>query len=326
MLSIEKEIFNINSDAGFSEMAIKVFHFQYHNNSVYQNWVNQMNINPEKVNSTEKIPFLPIGFFKNNRVISGNKNNSTVFTSSSTTSQTPSKHYVNKIEMYEESFTGTFEMFYGACSQYCIIALLPGYVQRGDSSLIYMVKKLIEKSENNESRIYDGIKDELISQIESLKKGKQKVILIGVSYALMDLSKMVQLSYDFIVMETGGMKGKRRELTKAELHEYLKKGFAIKNIESEYGMTELLSQAYSKGNGLYECAPWMKFFIREITDPLKLIADNKTGGINVIDLANLYSCSFIATQDLGKLNKQNQLQLMGRFDHSDVRGCNLMAE
>ncbi len=327
MRNIDNTIFNINSHASFVELALNIFNFQYENNLVYKKWVNCLNIKQNEVLSLEQIPFLPIEFFKNNQVVSSPINNKTVvFTSSSTTSQTPSKHYVNKVSIYEDSFLNGFEMFYGRPDDYCILALLPNYLERKGSSLVYMFNKLIQESKHPLSGFFLDNIDELISVLENLKQGNKKVLLIGVSYALMDLSEKIKLNDNFTVMETGGMKGKRKELLKEELHNYLKSGFGIKQIHSEYGMTELLSQAYSNEEGKFKPTPWMKFLIRDITDPLKIRTDKKTGGINVIDLANVYSCSFIATQDLGRLDENNLLTLMGRYDNSDVRGCNLMME
>ncbi len=323
----EDDIFNINSESRFLEVAIDIFQYQYEHNKVYNSWVDFLKIKPEEVRSLAQIPFLPIEFFKTNPVISSSISPETiVFSSSSTTSQTPSKHYVNNISLYEKSFLRGFELFYGSPANYCILALLPNYLERKDSSLVYMFDKLIKDSKHADSGFFKDNVSELVLLIEKLKLTGQKVLLVGVSYALMDLSEKVKLNDDFIVMETGGMKGKRKELLKEELHNYLKTGFGIKTIHSEYGMTELLSQAYSKGEGKFEAPPWMKFMIRDITDPLKIKTDHKTGGINVIDLANIYSCSFIATQDLGRINENNKLELMGRYDNSDVRGCNLMMD
>jgi len=327
-LNFKKEdIFNINSELQFIEAALTIFNFQYKNNIVYKKWVDLLKIKAGNVISIDKIPFLPIEFFKNNTVISSPLNSGTIiFKSSSTTSQIPSKHFVNDISLYENSFLKGFEMFYGKPEDYCILALLPNYLERKDSSLVFMFNRLINESENSLSGFFKDNVNELISIIERLKLTEQKVLLIGVSYALMDLAKKIKLNENFIVMETGGMKGKRKELLKEELHDFLKKGFDIKNVHSEYGMTELLSQAYSIGNGKFNAPPWMRFLIREITDPLNIKTDYKTGGINIIDLANIHSCSFIATKDLGRINEKGELELMGRYDNSDVRGCNLLVE
>lgn len=247
------------------------------------------------------------------------------FESSGTTSQISSIHFVNDIGIYETSFLKCFNLFYGKPKEYCILALLPNYLQRGRSSLVYMCAELIKRSGHPLSGFFLDNTAELVSNIETLKGTGHKVLLIGVSYALMDLCDLgVSLTENFIVMETGGMKGRRRELLKPELHDYLKSGFKVKDIHSEYGMTELLSQGYSTGNGEFLLPPWMRVLIREVDDPLKIRADHRTGGINVIDFANINSCSFIATKDLGRITSAGRLELMGRYDNSDVRGCNLM--
>jgi phenylacetate-coenzyme A ligase PaaK-like adenylate-forming protein len=326
LLKNENNIFKIGSEKEFLSHALDVFNFQYNANAVYKLWVDLLKIKPATVTTLTDLPFLPIEFFKKFNVVSSPVTSKTVqFISSSTTSAVPSTHYVNDIKVYEESFTAGFNLFYGNPYEYCILALLPNYLQRKGSSLVYMCDKLIRESGHPFSGFFLDNTDELISIIKNLNKTDQKVILIGVSYALMDLcDKGVELGSNFIVMETGGMKGTRKELLKEELHAYLKRGFNTGTIHSEYGMTELLSQAYSKENGLFECPPWMRFLIREVDDPLKLREDNKTGGINVIDFANINSCAFIATKDLGRITPENKLELMGRYDHSDVRGCNLM--
>lgn len=318
------------SDAAFCERSLEIFRFQYKNNAIYRQWVDLLKVNVEEVVSIEQIPFLPIEFFKHQQILSTPLNAQTIeFTSSATTSNVPSKHFVTDITVYEKSFLNGFELFYGKASDYCILALLPNYLQRKGSSLVYMCNRLIEDSKHPFSGFFLENVDELILRINELKRSAQKVLLIGVSYALMDLcDKAITLNENFVVMETGGMKGTRKELLKPELHTYLKNGFKINNIHSEYGMTELLSQAYSTGNGLFQTPPWMRFLIREVDDPLQIRLDTKTGGINVIDLANINSCAFIATKDLGRLvptdSGNTQLELMGRYDHSDVRGCNLM--
>lgn len=287
-----------------------------------------MKIKPSEIERLDQIPFLPIEFFKHFQVISSPTTISTVrFTSSATTSQVPSTHYVNKIGLYEQSFLKGFELFYGKPSDYCILALLPNYLQRGGSSLVYMCKELIARSKHPFNGFFLDNMTELAEKIRALRGTNQKVLLLGVSYALMDLCDMgLELTDNFIVMETGGMKGRRKELLKPELHAYLRNGFKVPFIHSEYGMTELLSQAYSKGDGLFRCPPWMRVLAREVDDPQKIRQDQRTGGINVIDLANVYSCCFIATKDLGRIYQDGVLELMGRFDNSDVRGCNLMLE
>jgi phenylacetate-coenzyme A ligase PaaK-like adenylate-forming protein len=320
------KIFNINSENEFTGLALEIFHFQYLNNPVYHQWVDLLKVNVKDVKLLQQIPYLPIEFFKRDTIVSSVINDKTItFTSSSTTSQVPSKHYVNDISIYEKSFMKGFELFYGKPEDFCILALLPNYLQRGGSSLVYMCDALIKRSAHPLGGFFLDNINELISRIEHLKKAKQKTLLIGVSYALLDLAAInVKLGGSFIVMETGGMKGTRKELLKQQLHTQLAAGFGVSEIHSEYGMTELLSQAYSKGEGRFSAPPWMKFLIREVTDPLTIRSDQKTGGINVIDLANINSCSFIATSDLGKLGPENNLELMGRYDNSDIRGCNLM--
>ena len=321
---LEKEIFNINSSKDFERLAIEIFHFQYENVTVYRNFCEFLNINPSEVKSLEQIPFLPIQFFKNHKIISNNFEEETIFTSSGTTGNITSNHYISNLKIYEESFQKAFEKEYGNPEKFTILALLPSYLEREGSSLIYMVENLIEKSKNPNSGFYLYEMDALIEKLEFLEKTGQKSILIGVSYALLDLIEKRKFRLkNTIVMETGGMKGRRKEMIKEELHEILKEGFGVEQIHSEYGMTELLSQAYSKGDGIFSCPPWMKILIRDAEDAFSYHV-GKSGGINVIDLANLYSCSFIATQDLGKTFADESFEVLGRFDASDIRGCNLM--
>lgn len=323
----KENIFSLSaSHPDFTDLALEVFLFQHANCSIYRQWCDLLKIEREQVTTIEKIPFLPIEFFKKFAVVSSPLNPETIkFTSSATTSQTPATHLVNDISIYEESFFKAFNLFYGEPSDYCMLALLPNYLQRGGSSLVYMCDRLIKASGQPFSGFFLDNINELTDKIKLLNASGQKTLLIGVSYALMDLCDLgITLNNNFLVMETGGMKGTRKELLKAELHNYLKNGFKIDEVHSEYGMTELLSQAYSTGNGLFKSPPWLKFLVREVDDPLNIRSDGKTGGINVIDLANISSCSFIATKDLGRLNENNELELMGRYDQSDVRGCNLM--
>lgn len=326
MLKNENSIFNIASESDFNALCLSVFQYQHQNNSVYRDWVTALKINPDSITNATEIPFLPIEFFKSKKVITGSFSNKiTIFKSSSTTSQTPSTHYVNNLGLYEKSFLSGFKLFYGEPWEYCILALLPSYLERKDSSLVYMCNKLISQSRHPKSGFFLNNYDELETTINELKSNKQKTLLMGVSYALLDLcEKGVKLGENFIVMETGGMKGRRKEILKAELHQLLKEKLGVSKIHGEYGMTELLSQAYSVGEGLYDCPPWMRFFIRDKEDPLTILPYNITGGINIIDLANINSCSFIATKDLGRLSSEGKLELLGRYDNSDVRGCNLM--
>lgn len=317
-------IFNIQSEEDFNEVALMVFGFQYRNNKTYQEFCNHLGRTPKEVTLLEQIPFLPIEFFKSRKVVCDSDFHDIIFTSSGTTGTVTSKHYVTDLSLYQESFRKGFSHFYGDIKDYTVLALLPSYLERSGSSLIYMANDMIESSEAKESGFYLHNIDELAEQIKTLDQSGRKILLIGVSFALLDLIETHQFSLkNTIVMETGGMKGRRKELIRNELHHLLEKGFGLKKIHSEYGMTELLSQAYSKGDGIFGCPPWMKVIIRDPEDPLTLLPPGKSGGMNIIDLANLNSCSFIATQDLGKLKGAN-FEVIGRFDHSDIRGCNLM--
>lgn len=326
---IHDRIFTLNSfstEEDFNELAIDVFKFQFQNNSVYRHYVQNLKTKVDVIQHYQQIPFLPIEFFKTQQIVCQNINSETIcFSSSGTTGQLTSKHYVNDIRIYEESFNTGFEQFYGKASDYCILALLPNYLERTGSSLVYMFDHLIKQSGSPYSGFYLNNLDDLIKTIAVLKQNKQKTILLGVTYALLDLAdKNIELTDNFIVMETGGMKGKRKELLKEELHHYFKMKFNVSSIHSEYGMTELLSQAYSKKDGFFECQPWMKVIIRDVNDPFTYLQKGKGGGINVIDLANINSCAFIETKDLGRLNEVSHFEILGRFDNSDLRGCNLM--
>ena len=306
-------------------MALKVFRFQYENNLVYKQFCTLMNTNVQEVKSLQQIPFLPIQFFKSHTVISNQNPIQETFTSSGTTGIINSRHCVTDISIYEESYQKGFAQFYGNIEDYVVLALLPSYLEREGSSLIYMVKDLIASTKNPESGFYLHNHDALIEKLIALDASGQNVILIGVTYALLDLIEKQHFPLkNTFIMETGGMKGKRKEMIREELHEQLCKGFGVPAIHSEYGMTELLSQAYSLGEGVFECPSWMHILIRDTEDALTYIENGKTGGINVIDLANINSCSFIATQDLGKKNPNNSFEVLGRFDNSDIRGCNLM--
>jgi phenylacetate-coenzyme A ligase PaaK-like adenylate-forming protein len=319
------DIFTISSQKQFEKIALKVFRFQYENNLVYQEFCDLLKTNPQKIKSLLQIPFLPIQFFKSHNVVSNNEAIQATFTSSGTTGTITSKHLVTDVSIYEESYRQGFSQFYGNIEDYIVLALLPSYLEREGSSLIYMVEDLIKLSNNQESGFYLHNHDELIQKLITLDQAGQNVILIGVTYALLDLIEKQQFQLQHtIIMETGGMKGKRKEMIREELHQQLCDGFGVKAIHSEYGMTELLSQAYSLGNGVFECPSWMQIHIRDTEDALTYIKDGKTGGINVIDLANINSCSFIATQDLGKKNPNTTFEVLGRFDNSDIRGCNLM--
>ena len=322
---LEERIFQINDKASFEKCSLEVFQFQYEQNPVYRKFCEHLKRNPGNVGSIEDIPFLPIEFFKSHDILCLDLPAEITFTSSGTTGMTPSRHLVPKLDIYEQSFRKAFELFYGKSSDYTILALLPSYLERTGSSLIYMADDLIRSSGNTESGFYLNDLNSLSAKLKKLDKAGKKTLLIGVSFALLDLVEKQDFQLNHCtIMETGGMKGRRKELIRAELHEILKKGFGVSEIHSEYGMTELLSQAYSKGDGLFDCPPWMDILIRDPEDALTLNALGKSGGINVIDLANLYSCSFIATQDLGKKFKNGKTEILGRFDNSDIRGCNLM--
>jgi hypothetical protein len=320
------KILQVTSEDDFNELALDIFRYQLVHNKVYGAFVHSLKKDNSSIDHYSRIPFLPIGFFKTHEILcNGNKGDNIVFTSSSTTSEVPSRHIVSDISLYEESFTRGFKLVYGEPSELIVLALLPNYLEREGSSLVYMFEKLIQNTKDPASGFFLNDLDKLVTEIEKLKHQSKKVLLVGVTYALLDLAeKDLKLNANFIVMETGGMKGRREEILKEELHALLKDKLGVKNIHSEYGMTELLSQAYSKGEGLFECPPWMKILIRDVDDPLSYIGENRTGGINVIDLANVNSCSFISTQDLGRMKNKTQFELMGRFDNSDVRGCNLM--
>lgn len=323
---LQEKIFKISSQDEFSSLALDVFKFQFENNKVYRSFCDLLYIHPSDVKLVEHIPFLPISFFKNRKVLSSKLDPEIVFSSSGTTGSVTSKHYITDLSVYKESYLKAFQNFYNSVDGYVILALLPSYLERDGSSLIYMVDDLIKKSKRSESGFYLNNLDEIQQRLVKLDKSGQKVLLIGVSFALLDLVEQYQFDLkNTIVMETGGMKGRRKEIIRPELHQILKNGFGVSEIHSEYGMTELLSQAYSKGKGIFSCPPWMQVFTRELEDPLQIQHNNKTGGINVIDLANFNSCSFIATQDLGKKYSDGSFEILGRFDNSDIRGCNLMA-
>jgi len=307
---------------------LDIFRYQAAENQVYRNFIRALKINPAGVDTIEAIPFLPIDLFKTHTILCGsNTKPELVFTSSGTTGQIQSRHPVMDISLYEQSFRKGFELFYGDIQQYAVLALLPSYLEREGSSLIYMVDNLVKDSNNPVSGYFLYNHQDLYTTITQLQDQQKKVVLIGVTYALLDLIETYQLNFpELIVMETGGMKGKRKELIREELHQLLKAGFGVEKIHSEYGMTELLSQAYSLGDGIFNSPPWMKLKIRDTNDPFSYLENGRTGGINVIDLANVHSCSFIATQDLGKMYEDGSFEVLGRFDNSDIRGCNLLIQ
>ena len=325
MKKYRHQALEITTDEQFVKQALLTFQFQYENIAVYKEFVDFLKIDPTRITSLDKIPFLPISLFKSHQIISQNQEPEVIFKSSGTTGMDRSGHPVYDLEVYKNSFRKGFDFFYGDIKNYTVLALLPSYLEQGESSLVYMVDDLINQSENTDSGFYLDNYQDLVLKLKALDQKGQKTILLGVSYALLDLIE--QFDFDLkhtIIMETGGMKGRRKEMIKEELHQVLKTGFGVSKIHSEYGMTELLSQAYSKGDGIFETPPWMKILIRDATDPLTLINKHLTGGINVIDLSNYYSCSFIATQDLGKKSAKNTFEIVGRFDYTDIRGCNLL--
>jgi len=319
------DIFTISNQKQFDKIALKVFRFQYENNLVYREFCDFLKTDVQKVKTIHQIPFLPIQFFKSHSVVSNTNPIQATFTSSGTTGMITSKHLVTDVSIYEESYRKGFSQFYGNIEDYVVLALLPSYLEREGSSLIHMVDDLIQLSNQPESGFYLHNYDELTAKLIQLDQAGQNVILIGVTYALLDLVEKQSFQLEnTIIMETGGMKGKRKEMIREELHHQLCEGFGVNAIHSEYGMTELLSQAYSLGEGIFECPSWMQLLIRDTEDALSYVKEGKTGGINVIDLANINSCSFIATQDLGKKYPNGSFEVLGRFDHSDIRGCNLM--
>ena len=330
-IDLEKIIFAA-SDDNFIELAIELFQFQFQNNEVYQKYCNTLNVSVDEVTSLEKIPFLPIQFFKSLRIITTDFEAGAVFESSGTTATVNSSHFVKDLNLYKKSFNTGFEKFYGAAKNKCILGLLPSYLERKNSSLVFMVDTLIKESYNNLSGFYLYDYDKLHNAILHNEILMQPTILIGVTYALLDFAERypMQLRHT-IIMETGGMKGRREEMTRQEVHKELQNNLGVALVHSEYGMTELLSQAYSKGDGIFHCPPWMKVLIREEDDPFKiysttsLIEKPLTGAINVIDLANIYSCSFIATEDAGRLYTNKSFEVLGRIDNSDIRGCSLMS-
>lgn len=322
-----ESIFSIKTESDFLKEAIRVFKFQAENCAVYSDFIKYLGVKPDDVSSLDEIPYLPVEFFKSHKVICGDNDPEIIFSSSGTTATIQSTHPVKDLKIYEESYRKGFDFFYGDVKNYAILALLPSYSEREGSSLIYMADDLIRMSENKNSGYFLYNHAELAATLEILKKSKKHTILLGVTYALLDFAESHMLDFpELIVMETGGMKGKRREMVRQELHQTLCEGFGVPSIHSEYGMTELLSQAYSKGAGIFHCPPWMKISIRDTNDPLQLLESKKTGGINIIDLANVHSCSFIATQDLGQVHADGSFEVLGRFDNSDIRGCNLLVQ
>lgn len=314
------------NDSNFEDIAIQLFRFQAKNSLIYNQYLKNLKVNPSKIDRIEQIPFLPIGFFKTQKIQTGEWTPEAEFTSSGTTGLQTSRHLVANLSFYLQHAEKTFETYYGSLNQYHILALLPSYLERAGSSLIAMMDHFIKKSESTHSGFYLYNHEALVRKIELLKSDSRKILVWGVSFALLDLAEKFEIDLsNAIVMETGGMKGRRQELTRQELHTFLNQRLGTSVIHSEYGMTELMSQAYSMGKGYYRLPPWMKAVVREINDPFRFLK-GKTGGINVVDLANFHSCAFIETQDLGKTHETGELEILGRIDNSDVRGCNLLVE
>jgi phenylacetate-coenzyme A ligase PaaK-like adenylate-forming protein len=320
-------VFTIQNETEFNEICLDTFHFQIAHVDIYRKYVSYLNRDINTIDHYTKIPFLPIELFKTQSIIADNLSTEITFTSSGTTGMITSKHLVAEKEIYERSFRNAFEQFYGKIENIAILALLPSYLERTGSSLIYMINDLMEQSQQPENNYFLYNHEELYQTLVQLKTKGTKTLLFGVTFALLDFIEKYTLSFpELIIMETGGMKGKRKEMVREEVHELLCKSFHVPGIHSEYGMTELLSQGYSYGDGIFRHPNWMKILIRETNDPLTLAANKKTGAINVIDLANRYSCSFIATQDLGKIYDDGSFEVLGRFDQSDIRGCNLLVQ
>jgi len=325
---MKQNIFDINTEEDFRIACLETFLYQYENVEVYSKFVDYLNINPSSIKEISEIPFLPIEMFKNHLVLDKNSTAENYFQSSGTTKMNRSKHYIANFSLYEESIYKSFEEFIGKPEDYIFLGLLPNYSENPHSSLIYMIDYLIKKSNKSENGYFLYNHQELFDLLQTLTD--KKVILFGVSFALLDFldfcdsnSKTFQLSNALTIIETGGMKGRKEEMTKDELLKIFKQGFRTDKIFSEYSMTELLSQAYSLGENVYKSPNWMRILIRNTEDPFSYIDDGRTGAINIIDLANRHSCSFIATQDLGRL-ENDTFQVLGRIDHSDIRGCSLL--
>jgi len=312
------------SEATFLQQALRIFHYQYVENKVYQQWVNALQVSLGEVKELTQIPFLPVSFFKTHMVTAGNFEPKITFESSGTTGTVNSRHFVKELDIYTQSFVKGFQQFYNDPQDWCIIGLLPSYLDRKGSSLVLMVQQLIRLSGHRESGFYLYEFEKLAAVLKELEAKKQKTLLIGVTFALLDFAEQFPMRLNYTtIMETGGMKGRRRELLRQEVHAVLQQQFKVPAIHSEYGMTELLSQGYSYGNGIFNTVPWMKVLVRDEDDPL-LVTEKGRGLINVIDLANVHSCSFIATDDVGKIYEDGSFKIVGRRDNSDIRGCSLM--
>jgi hypothetical protein len=325
MDTLVEKIWCLKGQKDFEHVALEVFGYQYRSNAVYKKYCDSLHTGPDKIEGIADIPFMPIGFFKSHDITSVGGPFQKIYTSSGTTGENVSRHLVKDVKIYRESSLRAFEMFYGPVSGYCILALLPSYLERGGSSLVEMAACFMEKGSDPDGGFFMNDFEKLNRILLRKEKEGKKTLLLGVSFGLLDfVGKYTFRLKNTIVMETGGMKGRRKELTRQELHHLLCQGFGVEGIHSEYGMTELLSQAYAKGNGLFFAPPWMKVLIRDQYDPFHYLGTGRTGGINVIDLANVQSCSFIETKDLGRFHNNGGFEVLGRFDNSDIRGCNLM--
>lgn len=324
---LQQKIFEHKTSDDFNKLALQIFNYQYVNNKIYNRYVNLLNRKVDNVDSIEKIPFMPVEFFKQHCVVTGQEQNfEAIFTSSGTTGVGTSRHFVKDINLYFQAAISGFEKFYGSLKNYSVVALLPAYLERQGSSLVAMVEKFMEVSGNGNDNFFLYDFQGLEKKIKNLLSQGKKILLIGVTFALLDFAEKYPQNFgeNVVVMETGGMKGRGKELVRSELHNILKKNLGIPAVHSEYGMTELLSQAYSKSDGIYYPSDTMKILIRDSSDPFKYVPKNTVGGINVVDLANINSCSFIETKDLGILHSDGGFEVVGRFDYSDVRGCNLL--
>lgn len=322
--SLHQRIFSVNTTT-FDELSLEIFRFQYDQNTLYRTFINTLGKRLEDIVKVDDIPFLPIEFFKTENVKTGEWNTETVFESSGTSQQVTSKHQVFNEEFYLRNSLNAFQAIYGGISDFAILALLPSYLERGNSGLISMVNHFIDKTDTADSGFFLNEFDELSAMLLSLKERGQKTILWGVTFALLDFAAEFQVNFpELIIMETGGMKGRREEMIRSDVHDVLKKAFHVKNIHSEYGMTELFSQGYSFGEGVFKPAHTMKVLVRDLNDPLDYPYHGKTGGLNIIDLANVNTCSFIETKDMGIVNKDGSFEVKGRIDNAEIRGCNLM--
>jgi phenylacetate-coenzyme A ligase PaaK-like adenylate-forming protein len=330
---LRQRIFRIKTAEEFEKVALEIFRYQAVSNPVYNRYLNALGIEPDSVQLPGEIPFLPVAFFKGHKIITGlpqtaHRTPHTVFESSGTTGSLASRHYITDLGIYEMSIQTGFRYFFGEPSDFFIAAMLPSYAERDNSSLIYMMNLLVLRSKYADSGFFNNDPPGLIRTLLQARNEGRKGIFLGVSFALLDLAEKYSPDLSGLtVIETGGMKGRRKEITRQELHSALKAGFNIDTIHSEYGMTELLSQAWSKGDGIFYCPPWMKILIRDPLDPLTLLEEpGRSGGINIIDLANINSCSFLSVSDIGKLHEDGGFEVLGRFDNSEIRGCNLMME